>query len=745
MGENNWNRDLLEGILSLLEFLREKGVPVDRSTEPEVLSLLPEVMEHKSEESMLQTAYEMMCFMDKIPGGFLIYHADGDEGVVYANKGLLRIFQCDTWDQFQDMTHGSFRGLVFPDDLEEVEESIKRQIAESQYDLDYVEYRITRRDGTIGWIEDYGHFVHGETVGDFFYVFLGDATEKMERRMEEQRRSEARYQGLVEEYDRQRAIINQEHLRRLEVIEGLSVNYESILYAELEKNCVLAYRLSQRTQRQFGAKYRTRDLNWYLRDYVDVWVHPEDREMVSKTTSPEYIRQKISGSGTYYINYRVICEGEVQYLQLRLVNVSSGDQVNQVVMGYRRVDEELRREIQQKQILAEALENANLAIVAKNDFLSNMSHNMRTPLNAMFGFTALAKMECQDPVVLDYLERVDVSGRQLLDLIEKVLEISRIGSRESSAEKECDLCRTVWDACDHLRAQAAEKGLDFTLDCSGVEHGLVWSDGEKLDHLVTYLVSNAVTYTGPGGRVSVRLTEEGPWVKDLRAYRLVVEDTGVGMDEKFLNRLFEPFARERDTTHSGVNGMGLGLTIVKYIVDRLGGTIQVESTPGQGSVFTVTLKLRHCGEAFPERCAQLEGGERASGQRILLVEDNEINREIETEILRNGGFIVDTAENGSIAVEKVKNSPPEGYDLVLMDIQMPVMDGWTASQMIRGLDDPALSRIPIVALSANTLVRDMHRSIDSGMDAYLTKPIDIPRLLEEIRRAAGNRRPDKNS
>ena len=153
MGENNWNRDLLEGILSLLEFLREKGVPVDRSTEPEVLSLLPEVMEHKSEESMLQTAYEMMCFMDKIPGGFLIYHADGDEGVVYANKGLLRIFQCDTWDQFQDMTHGSFRGLVFPDDLEEVEESIKRQIAESQYDLDYVEYRITRRDGTIGWID----------------------------------------------------------------------------------------------------------------------------------------------------------------------------------------------------------------------------------------------------------------------------------------------------------------------------------------------------------------------------------------------------------------------------------------------------------------------------------------------------------------------------------------------------------------------------------------------------------------
>jgi len=581
MGEGNRTRDLIEDILSLLEFLQKKGVPVDRSTEPGVRLLLPEAPGSRTPEQALQSAYEMICLMEEIPGGFLIYRADGDEEIVYANKGLLRIFQCDTWEQFLETTNRSFRGLVHPDDLGAVEASIKQQIAESQYDLDYVEYRITRRDGTTAWIEDYGHFVHGETVGDYFYVFLADATEKQARRLEE----------------------------------------------------------------------------------------------------------------------------------------------------------ELRRETWQKQLLATALENANLAIVAKNEFLSNMSHNMRTPLNAIFGFTALAKMECRDPDILEYLEQIDASGRQLLDLIEKVLNISWLSSSEHSVEEECDLCRVVRDACAPLQAKAAEKGLKFELDCSGVEHSQVWSDSEQLKQLTTYLAGNAVAYTGPGGQVSVRLTEEEDLASDRRTYCLVVKDTGVGMDKEFLDRLFEPFTREKDTTESGINGMGLGLTISKYIVNRMGGTIQADSAPGKGSVFTVKLPLKPCVPIPAKPAGRQEAGERASGQRILLVEDNEFNREIETEILRGGGFVVDTAENGRLALDKVKSSLPQGYDLILMDLQMPIMDGWTAAKEIRKLDDPQLANIPIVALSANTLVRDMRRSMECGMNAYLTKPIDVPQLLEEIRRA----------
>lgn len=728
MEKQNWNHDLMEHILSLMELLHRNGISAERASGTDMRGVLPE-------DPGLKTAYEMVRFMEEIPGGFMVYRADGDERIVYANMGLLRIFRCESWERFQELTGGSFRGVVHPEDLDEVEESIWRQIAGSQYDLDYVEYRIIRADGTIGWVEDYGHFVHSEAVGDFFYVFVGDATEKRDRRQSEQLALERRYQGLIEEYDRERALINQEYLRRLEVIEGLSVNYESILYAELERDRILPYRLSCRTMRQFGELYREKELSWYIADYISAWVHPEDRELVARETDPAYMREKLSKVSTYYLNYRVIYGEEVQYLQLRVVNVGGGERADQIVMGYRRVDEELQREMQQKQMLAEALENATLAIAAKNEFLSNMSHNMRTPLNAIFGFAALAREKISDPqTALGYLERLETSGRQLLSLIEEVLEITWLGSREEMTEEECDLCRIVQETCGYLRPRAEDKDLSFTLDCTGVTHSMVRGDKEKLGRLVSCLAGNAVTYTRPGGRVSVTLVEgASPRAKGRRTYRLIVADTGVGMSREFLERIFEPFARERNTTISGVYGMGLGLTIAKYIVDQMGGSIQVDSTEGEGSVFTVALQLQTEREA--PAAAGTDAPEMVSGLRMLLVEDNEINREIETEILRNGGFIVDTAEDGSVAVEMVKNSGPEGYDLVLMDIQMPVMDGWQAARAIRELEDPDQAAIPIVALSANTLVGDMRRSMESGMDAHLTKPIDVARFMEEVHRA----------
>ncbi len=722
------DHDLMEHILSLLKFLQSRGIPVDRCTQREVLTLLPD-------DSELRTAYEMLRFMEKIPGGFMIYQADGEERIVYANSGLLRVLRCDDWAQFQALTGGVFRGLVHPEDLQEVERSIERQIASSRYDLDYVEYRVLRRDGTVGWIEDYGHFVHGESVGDFFYVFLGDATEKQERQRSEREKAEQRFQGMIQEYDRERSLIDQEYLRRLEVIEGLSVNYESILYAELEKNRIRAYRLSSRTARQFGEKYRMKELRWYLTDYVNTWVHPEDKEMVAEETDPAYIRKKLSESGNYYINYRVIFQGQVQYIQLRIVNVTRGNRVDQIVLGYRRVDEELKQEMQQKQILAEALKSANLAIAARDEFLSNISHDMRTPLNAIFGFAALAKRKLQEPeTVRNYLDRVETSGKQLLDLIDKVLEAAWAGAQEQWSEEEWDLCGAVEEACGLLRNQARGKNLSFVLDCSGVSHRRVQGDREKLKQLVSCLAGNAVTYTPPGGRVFVTLTEGEVQNGGRRTYRCVVEDNGVGIGEEFLQRIFEPFARERNTTLSGVSGMGLGLTIAKYIAERMGGTIQADSTEGQGSVFTATVQLQTGEKAAHGARA---GAGQLSGLRILLVEDNEINREIETALLQNEGFWVDIAEDGSVAVEKAKNPPPGGYGLILMDIQMPVMDGWQAAQAIRSLEDPALAEVPIIALSANAFESDVRRSLESGMNAHLTKPIDVACLIEEIKRAVG--------
>ena len=386
MRESDREHRLIEHALSVMDLLRRNRLDLEQFVAG---AIQPELPLEPQEEHL---AREAIAFMDEMPGGFLIYRAGGDEEILYANRGLLRLLQCEDMEQFREMTGNSFRGLVHPDDLEHVEESIARQIADSHYDLDYVEYRVIRRDGTVRWIEDYGHFTQIPSAGGIFYVFLGDATEKRDR------------------MDLEREQIYQENRRRLEVIEGLSINYESILYVDLDRDAIRPYRLSERTKVQFQEKLQSLSFSWYVADYAAVWVHPEDRELVARETSAERIRERLSREKTFYINYRVICRGELQYIQLRIVNVGGGDRVSQLVMGYRRVDEEVQQEMEQKQTLSQALANANLAVRAKNTFLSNISHDMRTPLNAISGFTALAKRNLGNrEAVENYLSQVSLT------------------------------------------------------------------------------------------------------------------------------------------------------------------------------------------------------------------------------------------------------------------------------------------------------------------------------------------------
>lgn len=696
-------------------------------------------------ESDSQTAQAFIQFMDEVPGGFLLYYADQGEEIIYANQSLLRMFQCDTMEEFRALTGNSFRGLVHPDDLEEVEESIRTQIAASQYDLDYVEYRIRRKDGSICWIEDYGHFVHSESVGDVFYVFLGDATAKRERHLQERallinegREKEEKLRNLIQQYDQERSLINQEYLRQLEVIEGLSINYESICFISLDEDMVLPYRLSRRTSTLLYDQLSSRSYRQFIQNYVDSWVHPEDREMVIRAVSPEYIREKLANSQTYYFNYRVVVDGETQYLQLRLVNVGHESGRCMAVLGCRSVDEEIQQQMEQQALLAEALDKANSAITSKNTFLSNMSHDMRTPLNAIFGFTSLAKLNLGNPeLVRSYLDRVETSGRQLLDMIDKVLKASALSQKNGGVDTvECNLRETVENIYAFLRPQAEEKDITFTLDCSKLVHIIAYADQEKLKQLIMYLVNNAVTYTNPGGRVSISASEEEELPNDYAVYRFVVEDTGIGISPDFLEKVFEPFSREKNTTLSGVHGIGLGLAIVKNLVDLMGGTLDVKSKVNVGSTFTVTLAFRVLPD--PSR-RQTPAVAKKTAQRLLLVEDNDINREIAEELLGRLGFDIDSAENGQIALDKVTGSPPGRYDLILMDLQMPVMDGWQAAAAIRALPDPALSQLPIVALSANMLDSDQQRSKDCGINAHLLKPMDLALLVSTIEELTGMR------
>lgn len=712
------------------------------------LSFLPsmtlnDIAQQSAEETAnnpnIAVARRFIRFMEEMPGGFFIYRADSDEEIIFANNALLRIFRCDTMAEFMELTHGSFKGLVHPDDLEAVEQSITEQIADSQYDLDYVEYRIIRKDGQIRWLEDYGHFTHTENAGDFFYVFVGDATEKRQRQLQEtanllleKQKNEEQLKTLMEERNAAHTLIHQENLRRLEVIEGLSMSYESILYADLDKDHILPYRLSYRTARQFKNKFETRSYDWFIKNYIESWVHPEEQDMVAAATSPEYLRLRLAESKRYSVNFRIVNGSDIQYLQLQIVNVGDSENVSQVVFGFRRVDEELQREQVQKQLLEDALREAKLSIVAKNTFLSNMSHDMRTPLNAISGFTTLAKTQCSpENPVYGYLEKIETAGKQLLDLINKVLETAWAESNDIQlSETEFDLNTVIQEVYSLLLPKAQQKNIRLELNVS-LDHPQVYSAPDRISQIIHHLVSNAIIYTDADGKVELNVTEL-PAVQGTPRYQFVVTDNGIGISPEFLAHIYDPFEREKNTTHSGIHGSGLGLTITKSIVEKLDGSIEAYSTVGRGSSFTVILPMEIRESADDAQDSTADAFARLLDQHILLVEDNELNCEIETALLQQLGLRIETAENGKLALDKITHSPPGTYGLILMDIQMPVMDGWEAARAIRALDNPELASIPIIALSANAFESDKHSSMECGINAHLAKPFDIPLLLKTI-------------
>lgn len=663
-----------------------------------------------SDISSLQTALEIKKFMDEIPGGFFIYHADGDEEILYANKAVLRLFGCDNLQEFQELTHNSFKGMVHPEDLDAVEDSIREQISHSQYDLDYVEYRIIQKDGQIRWVEDYGHFIHSDFAGDIFYVFVGDATEKKAQQIEEQ-------------------------LHRLAIIEGLCSDYEAILYVDLCEDKLLPYRLSSRLERQFQSGPQPSSFRQFCSEYIKAWVYPEDQALITLALDPAWIRKNVVSLNTYYVNYRISDRDELQYFQLRIANAGDQASSSQVVIGSRRVDDEIRHEMEQKKLLEEALNHAKQANITKNTFLANMSHDMRTPLNAITGFAALAENHLQEPEKLsEYVHKIHSSSEQLLSLINDILEISRIESGTLQTEEApCSLSELITDFMESLSLKAEKKHISLSMDLSGIEHPHVFCDPLKIKQVLSCLGSNAVKYTKDEGRIRISVFEEKTPANNYASYRFCVEDNGIGIAPEYLEHIFDPFERVKNTTMSGIHGTGLGLTIAKQMVELMDGTITVESTPQKGSLFAFTLNLRIQNSKSNETAdAQKALLYRMNGRKLLLVDDNELNLELETELLEDLGFLVDTATDGRIALEHLMQEEPGTYAVILMDIQMPIMNGYETTQVIRSLNDPLLHNIPIIALSANAFEEDRRMARKSGMNAHMAKPLDTKQLVEYL-------------
>ena len=397
----------------------------------------------------------------------------------------------------------------------------------------------------------------------------------------------------------------------------------------------------------------------------------------------------------------------------------------------------------------EAVEREKIRAVesslAKSQFLFNMSHDIRTPMNAIIGYTNLARSETDMAAMRSYLDKIDGSSQHLLALINDILEMSRIESGKIELEFiPVDLCAVFDGMRDLFSEQMKQKKMDFSVHTGQVQHRYVWCDRKNLNRVLLNIISNAYKFTPEGGTVSASLWESMSPERGYGSYEIRVQDTGIGMSKEFADRIFDAFERERTSTVSGIEGTGLGMSITKSIVDLMGGTIDVMTAPGSGTEIIIRLKFKLAEEKdIPEeeRQASAGSGEEEeeskevdfSTKRLLLVEDNMVNMEIANMILTQAGFAVETAENGKIAVDMVSASEPGYYDAVLMDIQMPVMDGYEATRTIRSLDDPALAGIPILAMTANAFREDVDAAEKAGMQAHIAKPIDVNVLMNTLR------------
>lgn len=777
--------------------------------------------------------------------GVMCHSLDGSQ-ILSINRAALEILGYASEAELAADGFDMIAATVHKDDRQSLREKILslKQVG----DTINVEYRVQHKDGKL--LHIMGNIKLMEEDGTLFYQrFLLDCTDQKLQEKTQQMARERRQRGLVQ---------------------ALTSDYNLVCSFDLDTG-------SGEPLRVHDCEYNVLDaiftgeapIQDRLARYIDRCVYPDDQDMLRNVLSLENLRSELSEKDACYVNYRTICGEELRYFQLKAVRVGDWTEHHETVLGFRSVDEETRREMEKKSLLEDALAQANRASKAKSVFLSNMSHDIRTPTNAIIGFTNLAATHIdQRDQVESYLKKIMTSGNHLLSLINDILDMSRIESGKLYLEeKPCSLPDILHGLRNIVQADIHSKQLELYMDAVDIVNEDIYCDRLRLNQILLNLLGNAIKYTGAGGTVSVKVSERPGAPAGCGSYEFCVSDTGIGMSEEFVSHIFEPFERERNSTTSGIQGTGLGMAITKNIVDMMNGTIHVKSKQGVGSEFTVAITFRLCsGRKEPQFIPQLKDcralvvdddfntcdsvscmlqqiGMRAewtlsgkeavlrtrqsvmrndiysvyiidwllpdmngievarrirketgghapiivltaydwsdieeeakeagvsafcskplflselrgclcsvvglesaedpadetlpslSGGRILLAEDNELNQEIAMAILEEEGFSIDVADNGQIALEMLKNSQPGHYQLILMDVQMPVMDGYQATQAIRRLADPGLASIPILAMTANAFEEDKQNALRSGMNGHIAKPIDIAVLLKTL-------------
>ena len=808
--------------------------------------------ERAYEQEIVQQNRTLESIFTSLDCGIICHSLDGSR-IISINQAALDILGYRSQEELAQS--GFF--LAASSVVDEDKEPIKKLISglKKPGDSASLEYRIRHPDGRI--LHIMGNMKLVEENGQQFIqrFFLDITTQKMQEQQER-----------IETEQRQR-----------ELVQALSVDYSLVCVFDLVSGAGRSLRASDCPDGVFNRLFiGDLQLERCMDGYIDACVYEEDRETVRAATRRTRLEETLASNSILYLNYRTMCRGEMRYFQMKAVRTGDWSKgLHTLVLGFRNVDEETRQELEKKTALEDALDQANQASRAKSMFLSNMSHDIRTPMNAIVGFTSLAITHLdQKEQVEGYLKKILTSGNHLVSLINDVLDMSRIESGKMRLEEAlCSLPELLHSLRSIVQTDIRAKQLDFFIDTVDVLDEEVYCDKLRLNQVLLNLLSNAIKYTPAGGVVSMRIMETPGAPAGCANYEFHVKDNGIGMSQDFVAHIFEPFERERNSTISGIQGTGLGMAITKNIVDMMNGSIQVHSEQGAGSEFTVSFtfrlqagpkevpaipELQNCralvvdddfntcdsvsymlqqfgmraewtlsgkeavlrtrqavmrGDAYrvyiidwlmpdlngievarrirketgddvpiivltaydlsdieeeareagvtafcskPLFMSELRAclhdvvgaGKEAQNHdapkqaahhtgRILLAEDNELNQEIAAAILTEAGFTVEVAPNGRIAVDMLKAAQPGYYHLVLMDVQMPVMDGYAATQTIRALEDPRLAAIPILAMTANAFEEDRRQALNAGMNGHIAKPIDIKKLLDTLDQIMG--------
>ena len=796
-------------------------------------------------QELIQKNQVLETIFTSMDRGVMCHSLDGSR-IARINGAALRILGYETQEELMAAGFDMVAASVMEEDKPKLRESF--QSLKKEGDSITTAYRIQHRSGRI--LHIMGNIKLIQENGELLYQrFLLDCT--AQRRQEEERQWEK---------DR----------HQIELIHALSIEYSLVFFLDLDTEKGSILRIGECRGGILNTVFDGKTpLKECMERYIESCVYEEDKAAMRQAVSGQWLEKELSEKRMCFLNYRTLCCGEIQYYQMAAVRTGDWEKSRGIVLGFRSVDEETRNEMEKKAMLEDALSQANRANKAKSVFLSNMSHDIRTPMNAIIGFTALAlnHIDRKEQVEM-YLKKIMTSGDHLLSLINDILDMSRIESGKMHLEeKPCSLPDILHNLRSIMQTDIHAKQLELSMDAMDIRNEDIFCDGLRLNQVLLNLLSNAVKYTEPGGKITIKVSEKSGPSEGYANYEFRIIDTGIGMSEEFVKHIFEPFERERNSTISKIQGTGLGMSITKNIVDMMKGTIEVKSKKGEGTECVVTFTFRlNSGQKEPQIIPELKNlralvvdddfntcdsvssmlqqiGMRAewtmsgkeavlrtrqavmrgdsyyvyivdwlmpdmngvevarrirretgkdvpiivltaydwtdiedealkagvtafcskplfsselrgclysiinsdksdsdhSGEkeknytgRILLTEDNELNQEIAVAILEGAGFTTEVAENGQIAVEMLSRSQPGYYQLVLMDVQMPVMNGYEATKAIRKLENPELASIPILAMTANAFEEDKQEALQSGMNGHIAKPINIEILMKTL-------------